>query len=103
MAHACDCLPCSTLQQVVEGCGSSFASHVTSSLLELLFSALGHTNRFVRETGYKVLAAIVTCPGEGENVQYTLQILKLYCVLFPMNKFFQILETSVQSYIISND
>ena len=57
----------SSLQHMVEGCGSSFASHITPSLLELLFATLKHTNRFVRETGYKVLAAIITCPGERKK------------------------------------
>ena len=53
-----------TLQQAVVGCGSSFEPFITSDLLQLIFSALKHTNRFIRETGFKVLAAIVKCPGK---------------------------------------
>ena len=48
----------------MEGSGPSFSPHITAELLQLLFTALQHTNRFVRETGYKVMAAIVSCPGE---------------------------------------
>jgi len=51
------------LQQAVVGCGSSFEPFITSDLLQLIFSSLKHTNKFIRETGFKVLAAIVKCPG----------------------------------------
>ena len=64
------------LKQAVRGCGSSFQPFITSELLELLFSTLEHTNRFVRETGFKLIAAIVKVPGEGGAVSVT-----LICVL----------------------
>lgn len=51
------------LQHVVEECGAAFEPHLTSDLIQLVFTSLSHTNRFVRETGYKVIAAIVTIPG----------------------------------------
>lgn len=60
------------LQQAVVGCGSSFEPFITADLLQLIFSALKHTNRFIRETGFKVLAAIVKCPGEV--------LIELYCI-----------------------
>ena len=52
------------LQRVVESCGAAFEPHLTSDLLQLVFTALHHTNRFVRETGYNVIAAIVKIPGQ---------------------------------------
>lgn len=55
---------CRALQHVVEKCGSGFEPHLTSELLELVFTSLSHTNRFVRETGYKVIAAIITIHGQ---------------------------------------
>ena len=47
------------LQHVIEGCGPSFSKYITTELLKLLFQALDHTNRFVRETGYQVFASLV--------------------------------------------
>ncbi|PAA50692.1 hypothetical protein BOX15_Mlig006541g1, partial [Macrostomum lignano] len=47
------CLLC-----VVDGYGSGFARLLDDELLELVFSTLRHTNRFVRETGFQVLAAV---------------------------------------------
>ena len=52
------------LQHVVEKCGGAFEPHLNSDLIQLVFTSLSHTNRFVRETGYKVIAAIVMIPGE---------------------------------------
>ena len=49
---------------VVNYCGSAFEPHLNSDLIQLVFTSLSHTNRFVRETGYKVIAAIVMIPGE---------------------------------------
>ncbi|XP_078673655.1 uncharacterized protein LOC144912352 [Branchiostoma floridae x Branchiostoma belcheri] len=62
------------LQEVIEGCSSQFNPHVTQSLLDLLFQALTHTNRFVRETGFNVCGSLVTCSlqqqeGEGTVLQ----------------------------------
>lgn len=39
---------------------------LTKDLLDLIFTALTHTNRFVRETGFNVCAALVSCGGGGE-------------------------------------
>ncbi len=46
------------LQQIVDGCGEAFGPYVTPELLEVLFRALLHQNRFVRETCYHILAAL---------------------------------------------
>lgn len=54
------------LQKAVIGCGGNFAPFVTLDLLHLIFNSLGHTNRFVRETGYDTLAAIIKCPDLPE-------------------------------------
>ena len=47
------------LQSVIKGCGKGFNEHVTQNLLDLIFQALNHTNRFVRETGYQLCASLV--------------------------------------------
>ena len=47
------------LQCAVEGCGIGFEPYINQELLDLLFKALKHPNRFVRECGFKVLAVIV--------------------------------------------
>jgi len=57
------CLRC-----MIEGCGKSFNEFINQELLDLLFSALTHTNRFVRETGFNVCSAIVVC---GNNLDGT--------------------------------
>ncbi|XP_005089198.1 uncharacterized protein LOC101848704 [Aplysia californica] len=49
------------LQSVILGCGNKFNPFVDQELLDLIFEALTHTNRFVRETGYYVCGALVTC------------------------------------------
>ena len=49
------------LKFAVEGCGSRFHPYVTKELVELLFKTLSHTNRFVRETSFYVLGAIIGC------------------------------------------
>nr|XP_026694367.1 uncharacterized protein LOC113475084 [Ciona intestinalis] len=61
------------LQSMVEGCGRGFVPFITQNLLDLLFSALGHTNRFVRETGFNVFAAIVHCSQTETDSNNTLQ------------------------------
>ena len=50
---------CRCLQSVIEGCGKAFDEYITQDLLDLIFQALNHTNRFVRETGYQLCASIV--------------------------------------------
>ena len=47
------------LQSIVQGCGYSFTERIDSDLLELIFVATRHTNRFVRETGYHTLSSII--------------------------------------------
>ena len=59
------------LQHAVVGCGSKFESFITTDLLQLIFTSLGHANRFVRETGFKVISAIVKCPGLSEATTTT--------------------------------
>ncbi|CAL1530399.1 unnamed protein product [Lymnaea stagnalis] len=49
------------LQSVILGCGHLFNDYVDQELLDLIFEALLHTNRFVRETGFYVCGALVTC------------------------------------------
>lgn len=56
------------LQAVVEGCGPAFLPFVDQDLLDLVFSTLSHTNRFVRETGYYVCAALVSCSRRGDII-----------------------------------
>ena len=53
------CFRC--LQSVIEGCGHEFNDYVDQDLLDLIFRALTHTNRFVRETGYYVCSSLVSC------------------------------------------
>lgn len=52
---------CRCLQSVIDGCEVNFNSQVDQMLLDLIFTALTHTNRFVRETGYQVCASLVSC------------------------------------------
>lgn len=49
------------LKFAVEGCGTRFYPYINKELVELLFKTLSHTNRFVRETSFYVLAAIICC------------------------------------------
>ena len=49
------------LQSVIQGCGHEFNDYVDQELLDLIFRALTHTNRFVRETGYYVCSSLVSC------------------------------------------
>ena len=60
---------------MVDGCGENFKPFITNDFLELLFSTLSHTNRFVRETGYYVLGSLVSCGFSCEG--YILIIFKL--------------------------
>ncbi len=65
------------LQAMIDGCGREFNSYIDQELLELIFQALTHTNRFVRETGYYVLGSLVNCnanQGMGHTVQFCLEI-----------------------------
>nr|KAG5714484.1 hypothetical protein BaRGS_006930 [Batillaria attramentaria] len=49
------------LQSVIGGCGYAFNQFVDQELLDLIFSTLTHTNRFVRETGFYVCSSLVGC------------------------------------------
>ncbi|KAK9823094.1 hypothetical protein WJX72_000228 [[Myrmecia] bisecta] len=67
------------LQQVMEGCGPAFKPHVILELRSLLYRSLLHPNRFVRETGYHILASVCRlCKGDelhafGQEVANRLQ------------------------------
>ncbi|KAK3093794.1 hypothetical protein FSP39_020339 [Pinctada imbricata] len=61
------------LQSVVEGCGHLFNPHVDQELLDLIFQALDHTNRFVRETGYYVCGSLVSI-GVNQTDKETLSM-----------------------------
>ncbi|GFU22070.1 uncharacterized protein NPIL_298861 [Nephila pilipes] len=58
------------LQFMVDGCGENFKPFITNEFLELLFKTLSHTNRFVRETGYYVLASLVSCGTSCKDNAY---------------------------------
>nr|CAD7395536.1 unnamed protein product [Timema poppensis] len=57
------------LQAMIEGCGTNFQPFVEEDLLSLIFQTLTHTNRFVRETGYYVCSALVSC-GNTSHGKY---------------------------------
>ncbi|EDO29281.1 predicted protein, partial [Nematostella vectensis] len=59
------------LQSVIEGCGEEFNEHITQDLLDLIFQALNHTNRFVRETGYQLCGSLVSL---GRIQEFFLQV-----------------------------
>ena len=46
------------LRAVIEGCGPSFTPHVTPELRGLVYTALVHKNRFVREAALYIVAAM---------------------------------------------
>ncbi len=46
---------------MIDGCGTRFNVYIDQELLDLIFCSLNHTNRFVRETGYYVCGALVSC------------------------------------------
>ncbi|KAG2487842.1 hypothetical protein HYH03_013559 [Edaphochlamys debaryana] len=56
------------LQGLVEGVGPSIASRLDEPTRELLYRAVHHTNRFVRETAHLVLAS-VCCALRGPALQ----------------------------------
>ena len=62
LSYSCRCLQC-----VIEGCGPNFNSFVDRELLTLIETTLTHTNRFVRETGYYVCAALVGCNRDADG------------------------------------
>ncbi|KAG1649724.1 hypothetical protein GQR58_028719 [Nymphon striatum] len=55
------------LQFMIVGCGSQFQEMINQELLDLIFVALKHSNRFVRETGYYVFSALFACVSEANS------------------------------------
>lgn len=54
------------LQSIVDGCGPDFL--VDPDMMSLIFATVDHTNRFVRETSFYTLGAIVhSCCKQGSN------------------------------------
>lgn len=52
------------MQHIIEGCGDRFQRDVTPELRDLIYRALLHPNRFVRETCYLIMATICrVCAG----------------------------------------
>lgn len=52
------------MQHIIEGCGDDFQQCVTGGLRDLVYRALLHPNRFVRETGYHIVASLCrVCAG----------------------------------------
>ena len=47
------------IQSMINGCTNGFRKFVDDELLDLIFTTLGHDNRFVRETGYQTCASII--------------------------------------------
>ncbi|KAG0725181.1 hypothetical protein GWK47_039084 [Chionoecetes opilio] len=52
------------LEHMITGTGHKFLPFINQDLLDLIFQALTHTNRFVRETGFSVCGALVSCGAE---------------------------------------
>lgn len=65
---------------MIDGCGVQFNSQIDQDLLNLLFSALVHTNRFVRETGYYVCASLVSCNSHPGSIVCTVSLLCKVCI-----------------------
>ncbi|KAJ9574061.1 hypothetical protein L9F63_008587, partial [Diploptera punctata] len=57
------------LQAMIEGSGADFQPFVEDELLELIFTTLTHTNRFVRETGYYVCSSLVGCGNMEQDAE----------------------------------
>ena len=52
------------MQHIIEGCGEKFQPEATPELRDLIYRALLHPNRFVRETCYHILATLCrVCAG----------------------------------------
>ncbi|XP_066947983.1 uncharacterized protein [Macrobrachium rosenbergii] len=56
------------LEHMIYGSGPKFLPYIDQDLLDLIFTTLSHTNRFVRETGFNVCAALVSC-GSSEPAE----------------------------------
>ncbi|XP_023717328.1 uncharacterized protein LOC111869790 isoform X2 [Cryptotermes secundus] len=57
------------LQAMIDGCGANFQLFVDDELLELIFTTLTHTNRFVRETGFYVCSSLVSCGSTDQDAE----------------------------------
>ena len=57
----------SCLQRMVEGLGILATQFIDEELLNLIFTCLTHTNRFVRETGFHVCTTLITVCNMEEN------------------------------------
>lgn len=62
---------------MIEGCGKAFNEHITQNLLDLIFQALNHTNRFVRETGYQLCASLVRLGRKQGRIQKFCEMQKI--------------------------
>lgn len=56
------------LEHMINGSGLRFLPFIDQDLLDLIFTTLTHTNRFVRETGFNVCGALVSC-GSSEPAE----------------------------------
>ncbi|EDV28534.1 uncharacterized protein TRIADDRAFT_51538 [Trichoplax adhaerens] len=61
------CLEC-----MIDGCGKKFHPYINNELLELLFETTKHTNRCVREIGFRTLGVLIKSEL-GSNEKGTLQ------------------------------
>lgn len=69
---------------MVDNCGHLFNECVDQELLKLIFQALDHTNRFVRETGYYVCSSLVSIGVKDKGrckVIFRAELLVLYSTL----------------------
>ncbi|XP_076055845.1 uncharacterized protein LOC143033974 isoform X2 [Oratosquilla oratoria] len=55
------------LEHMITGSTAKFLPYIDQELLDLIFVSLSHTNRFVRETGFNVCAALVSCGNAESN------------------------------------
>jgi len=66
------CHACRALHHVTQACGASFGPQLDGSLIDLVFNAIKHTNRFVRETGYYVCNEFVKIVQEDVAAELNL-------------------------------
>lgn len=64
------------IQCMINGCGPQFQEMINQDLLDLIFVALKHSNRFVRETGYYVFGSLVSCVSNSLNEAESEMLLK---------------------------
>lgn len=44
---------------MIDGCDKNFHPYITAELLQLIFQATKHTNRCVREIGFRTLGVLI--------------------------------------------